>query len=120
VTRRHRPQHVRRQRLDAAYADHRLLYIQGILRGGGDTRFLLIADSSLVWFVSLPLGALAGLVWHMSPAWIYFFLRWSTRKGLVCLIRFLTGKWIKVIARVKSGKHKKFRRPHLRTGNLLL
>ena len=73
---------------------------KGILRGGGDTRFLLIADSSLVWFVSLPLGALAGLVWHMSPAWIYFFLRVEyPAKGLVCLVRFLTGKWIKVIAR---------------------
>ena len=34
---------------------------KGILRGGGDTRFLLAADSSLVWLVSLPLGALAGL-----------------------------------------------------------
>ena len=33
---------------------------KGILRGGGDTRFLLAADSSLVWLVSLPLGALAG------------------------------------------------------------
>lgn len=36
---------------------------KGILRGGGDTRFLLAADSSLVWLVSLPLGALAGFVW---------------------------------------------------------
>ncbi|MCF0121494.1 MAG: hypothetical protein HUJ65_07640, partial [Oscillospiraceae bacterium] len=72
---------------------------KGILRGGGDTRFLLLADSTLVWIVSLPLGTLAGLVWHMSPVWIYFFLRIEfPLKGIVCLIRFLSGKWIKVIS----------------------
>lgn len=71
---------------------------KGILRGGGDTRFLLLADSSCVWFISLPLGALAGLVWHLSPLWIYFFLRVEyPLKGLVCLVRFLSGKWVKVI-----------------------
>lgn len=72
---------------------------KGILRGGGDTRFLLVADSSMVWFVSLPLGALASFVWHMSPAWIYFFLRVEfPLKGIICLVRFLRGKWIQVIA----------------------
>ncbi len=72
---------------------------KGVLRGGGDTRFLLVADSSLVWFVSLPLGALASLVWHLSPFWIYFLLRLEyPAKGVVCFIRFLTGKWIKVIS----------------------
>lgn len=72
---------------------------KGILRGGGDTRFLLLADSSLVWLVSLPLGALAGFVWHLSPFWIYFLLRVEfPLKGLVCFWRFCTGKWIKVIS----------------------
>lgn len=71
---------------------------KGILRGGGDTRFLLFADSSMVWFVSLPLGALASFVWNMSPAWIYFFLRVEfPLKGILCMARYLTGKWIKVI-----------------------
>lgn len=71
---------------------------KGILRGGGDTRFLLLADSSMVWFVSLPLGALASFVWHMSPTWIYFFLRVEfPLKGIICFIRFCTGKWIQVI-----------------------
>lgn len=71
---------------------------KGILRGGGDTRFLLLADSSMVWFVSLPLGALASFVWHMSPTWIYFFLRVEfPLKGIICFIRFCSGKWIKII-----------------------
>lgn len=72
---------------------------KGILRGGGDTRFLLFADSTLVWFVSLPLGALSGLVWGLGPLWTYFFLRVEfPLKGIVCLIRFLSGKWVRVIS----------------------
>ena len=71
---------------------------KGILRGGGDTKFLLLADSSCVWFISLPLGALAGLVWGMSPFWIYFFLRVEfPLKGIVCFLRYCTGRWIKEI-----------------------
>lgn len=72
---------------------------KGILRGGGDTRFLLFADSTLVWFVSLPLGALSGLVWDLNPVITYLFLRIEfPLKGIVCLIRYLTGKWIRVIS----------------------
>ena len=71
---------------------------KGILRGGGDTRFLLLADSSCVWFISLPLGALAGFVWHLSPGWIYFFLAVEfPLKGIVCFIRYCSGKWIQEI-----------------------
>lgn len=71
---------------------------KGILRGGGDTRFLLLADSSLVWFLSIPFGALAALVWKLDPFWIYFILRVEyPLKGIVCFIRYCTGKWIKVI-----------------------
>ena len=71
---------------------------KGILRGGGDTRFLLLADSSCVWFISLPLGALAGFVWKLAPFWVFFFLRLEyPLKGIVCFIRYCTGKWIQEI-----------------------
>ena len=72
--------------------------VKRILRGGGDTRFLLLADSSCVWFISLPLGALAGFVWHLSPGWIYFLLNVEfPLKGIVCFIRYCSGKWIQEI-----------------------
>ena len=72
---------------------------KGILRGGGDTRFLMVFDSILVWVFSLPLGALAGLVWHMPPFWIYFFLKLEFgAKGIICTARFFTKKWIRVIS----------------------
>ena len=71
---------------------------KGILRGGGDTRFIMIFDSILVWFFSLPLGALAGLVWHLPAFWIFFLLKLEFgAKGVLCTIRFFTKKWIRVI-----------------------
>lgn len=77
---------------------------KGILRGGGDTAFLLRWDTILIWAVSLPLGALASFVWHLPTFWIYFLLRMEyPLKGLVCLTRFLSGKWINVIKIGKSS-----------------
>jgi len=71
---------------------------KGILRGGGDTRFLLLADSSCVWFISLPLGALAAFVWGLAPFWVYFFLRLEfPLKGIVCFVRYCTGRWVREI-----------------------
>ena len=71
---------------------------KGILRGGGDTKFIMIFDSILVWLFSLPLGALAGLVWHLPAFWTFFLLKLEFgAKGVLCTIRFFTKKWIKVI-----------------------
>ena len=76
---------------------------KGILRGGGDTRFLLVADSALVWLFSLPLGALASFVWHISPIWIHVIIRVQfPLKGLVCIARYFSGKWLKVISAKKE------------------
>ena len=72
---------------------------KGVLRGGGDTRLLLFADSGLVWFFSLPVGALAAFVWHADPVIVYIIMRIQfPLKGVVCFIRYATGKWIKVIS----------------------
>ncbi len=71
---------------------------KGILRGSGDTRFLMFIDSSAVWLVSIPLGALAGFVWNLSPVWVYLLLRLEyPLKGIICFIRYCTGKWINTI-----------------------
>ena len=72
---------------------------KGILRGGGDSRFLLFADSALIWFFSIPVGALAAFVWHASPVLVYVIVRVQfPLKGIVCFIRYASGKWIKVIS----------------------
>ena len=71
---------------------------KGILRGGGDTRFILMADSALLWFLSLPLGALGGLVLGWNSVWVYFVLRMEfPLKCLICMYRYFSWKWIKEI-----------------------
>lgn len=72
---------------------------KGVLRGGGDTRFLMVADVFFLWAVSVPLGAAAGLVWHWPPFWVFFCLRLDNLlKTVWCLIRLRSRRWIKKIS----------------------
>ena len=71
---------------------------KGTLRGGGDTKFLMVADIIFLWICSIPLGALAGLVLKWPGFWIYIMLRIDQFiKCIVCVIRLKSGKWIKKI-----------------------
>ncbi len=71
---------------------------KGILRGGGDTLFLMIADVAFLWIASVPLGALAGLVWHLEPFYIYLLLKidWAI-KTIICAYRLKSKKWIRIV-----------------------
>ncbi|MBQ7955772.1 MAG: MATE family efflux transporter [Lachnospiraceae bacterium] len=71
---------------------------KGVLRGGGDTKVLMLADNVFLWVASIPLGVLAGLVLHLPAFWIYFFLKIDqVLKAVWCVIRLRSGKWIKKI-----------------------
>lgn len=71
---------------------------KGVLRGGGDTKFLMIADILFLWVVSIPVGALAGLYWHLDPFWIYVCLKLDQIiKAVWCVFRLRSKKWIKSI-----------------------
>ena len=75
---------------------------KGVLRGGGDTKVLMLADNIFLWVASIPLGYLAGLVLHMPAFWIYFALKIDqVLKAIWCVIRLRSGKWIK---KIKSEK----------------
>ena len=71
---------------------------KGVLRGGGDTKFLVAADTSMMWLVAIPLGAAAGLWLELPPFWVYFCL-YSDQviKAFWCWFRLRSGKWIKKI-----------------------
>ena len=76
---------------------------KGVLRGGGDTRFLMVADIFFLWVASIPLGALAGLVWHLPTFWIYCFIRIDqVIKSFWCIFRLRSGKWIKKVSHVET------------------
>lgn len=73
---------------------------KGVLRGGGDTRFLMVADILFLWLVSIPLGYLAGLVLHVPAFWIYVCLKadWVI-KSIWCSFRLVKGKWLRTVTR---------------------
>ena len=72
---------------------------KGVLRGGGDTRFLLAADMSALWLVAVPLGVLGGLVFRLPAFYTYLFL-YSDQiiKVVWCVFRLHSGRWIKKIS----------------------
>lgn len=68
---------------------------KGVLRGGGDTKFLMVADVLFQWVVSIPVGYVAGLVLHMPPFWVLIALRLDFIIKSVWLVsRLKSGKWI--------------------------
>ena len=76
---------------------------KGVLRGGGDTKFLMFADILFLWLASVPLGILAGLVWKMPAFWIYFFMKIDQIiKCVWCVWRLRSGKWIKAIKKAED------------------
>lgn len=71
---------------------------KGVLRGGGDTKFLLVADILFLWIVSIPLGIISGIVLQW-PAWLtMLFLKTDYAiKAAWCMGRLMSGKWIRRI-----------------------
>ena len=80
-----------------------MILTKGVLRGGGDTKFLVLADTSMMWILAIPLGAVAGLVLHLPSFWIYVCL-YSDQviKAVWCIFRLRSGKWIKKIHGVET------------------
>lgn len=74
---------------------------KGVLRGGGDTKVLMIADSIFLWVVSIPLGYFVGITMGFAPFWIYMALKMDNFcKMIWSVYRLNGGKWIKKIKSV--------------------
>ena len=72
---------------------------KGVLRGGGDTRFLMVADILFMWVISIPLGYVAGILLKW-PAWsVQLCLRADYAiKAVWCIGRLMSRKWIHDVA----------------------
>ncbi len=72
----------------------------GVLRAGGDVKFVLKLDLASMWVVAVPLGAFMGLVLE-APVWlVYLCVRSDTiLKAVGAFIRMLQGKWVRNITR---------------------
>lgn len=68
---------------------------KGILRGGGDTKFLMVADIVFQWCTSVPLGYLAGIVLGWPPFVVLLVLRIDfVIKSVWLTLRMRGDKWI--------------------------
>ena len=73
---------------------------KGVLRGGGDTRFLMVADVIFQWVASIPLGYVVGLVLHASPFIVLLTVRIDyVLKSIWFIYRMSTDKWIHQVKR---------------------
>ena len=76
---------------------------KGVLRAGGDTRFLMAGDILFLWVASIPLGILAAFVSHWPPFWIYTMLKIDQIiKCVWCYFRLRSRKWMKKISAAQA------------------
>lgn len=74
---------------------------KGVLRAGGDTKFLMVADAIFLWVVSIPLGAAAGLWLNLSPGIVFFCLKIDeVIKSLWCTKRLIANRWIRNVTEI--------------------
>lgn len=72
---------------------------KGVLRGGGDTKILMLADNVFLWVLAIPLGILAGFYLKLPAFWIYVLLKSDQIfKTVWSFLRLRSGKWIKKIS----------------------
>lgn len=74
--------------------------ICGCFRGGGDTKYGLFMDITMMWFVSIPMMLVAAYVLRLPPIWVYFVMTLDEIvKMPFILIHFFKYKWLKNITR---------------------
>ena len=79
--------------------------LSGIVRGGGDTKFVLINDLISIWGIVLPASFLAAFVFHLNPVIVVALLNSDqVFKCGAAAIKVNRYKWIKVLARKEEIK----------------
>lgn len=72
----------------------------GILRAGGDTRFVMFTELATIWLVAVPLAFLAALVWHLPIHQALLLTRVEIVVKMVILTaRYRSGKWANTLIR---------------------
>ena len=70
--------------------------LTGIVRGGGDTKFVLFNDIIFMWCIVLPSAFLAAFVLELHPVWIFFCLKSDQiLKCFVAIVKVNRYKWLK-------------------------
>lgn len=71
--------------------------LTGIVRSGGDTRFVLYNDFIFMWLIVLPSSALCAFVWGLSPVVVFICLKSDQiLKCFVALVKVNRYKWVRM------------------------
>ena len=74
--------------------------LTGIVRGGGNTKFVFYNDLVFQWGIVITFSLLAGYVWHLPPVWVFFFLKSDQLvKCIVAVFEVNSYRWIKKLTR---------------------
>ena len=74
--------------------------LMGVLRGGGDARFVLFCDVAFLWLFSIPAGFFAGIHLGLAPPAVYLLLKGDEIiKVLVGVPRIWRGRWVRNLTR---------------------
>jgi len=78
--------------------------IGGIIRGGGNTRFMLFNDLIFTWLVVTPLSALAAFALHWPPVAVFFCLKIDQLlKCIVAVIKVNRFRWVRTLTRADAA-----------------
>lgn len=73
-----------------------VVIIVGILRAGGDTRFVLFLDSFSQWAVGIPLGLLGAFVWKLPLPYVFALVSCEeVIKIFIAAGRVISKKWMR-------------------------
>lgn len=79
--------------------------MMGILRGGGDNKFVFVSEMIFMWLISIPFGFLSAFVLKLPIFAVFFIIRSDEiLKSIVGLFRVISGKWIVDITRNDTKK----------------
>ncbi len=70
--------------------------MMGVLRAGGDARFVLVCEMIFLWGVAVPLGFVTGLVLHWPATLVFLFLKCDEiLKSVVSFFRVTSFRWLR-------------------------
>lgn len=72
------------------------MFIVGILRSGGDTRYSAIVDVGAIWLAGIPAVVLAAFVFHLPLPWVFLAMYAENLvKNILGLHRYLSRRWMR-------------------------
>ena len=70
-------------------------FMMGVLRGGGDAKFVLINDLIFLWLVAIPGGFFVAFVLELPVALVFLVIKCDEiLKSLTSVYRVISGKWV--------------------------